>query len=236
MLKSLTYSFIVLFCFLITKTTFGEQDNVKPLTDKGKINICEISELGHIEYLLSEIYMVKAEESKKRAKQLQRLSETSGNILSFLTATLEELDLESAHGKEIAPILRYEIPNLKKTHAKIKNLLQSLEKNEKMFQGSAEKLRSYADTIEKSVSSKLDALSDEARDHYKQLTEGIKYSTNCADLEIRKLEIKKSKAHNDMVSLLESEEELITQGYRIRKYPFRLVFGRMPINCMSKHI
>ena len=26
------------------------------------------------------------------------------------------------------------------------------------------------------------------------------------------------------------------QGYRIRKYPFRLVFGRMPINCMSKHI
>ena len=26
------------------------------------------------------------------------------------------------------------------------------------------------------------------------------------------------------------------QGYRIREYPFRLIFGKMLINCMFKHI
>ena len=35
---------------------------------------------------------------------------------------------------------------------------------------------------------------------------------------------------------IRNQRHPLMQGYRIREYPFRLIFGKMLINCMFKHI
>ena len=61
-------------------------------------------------------------------------------------------------------------------------------------------------------------------------------------LEILREENALLKTHiSEYETVISKKEEKILiledqQGYRIREYPFRLIFGKMLINCMFKHI